>query len=759
MKRSRIVVPIGRAESVSRLVVGFNVLESHLLRFGFLPLRSLNARLTLATLALVVVSIWALAIYVGHIVHGDVQALVSEQQYRSVGLLAAEINDQLGTRIAALEAVARETGGATGADPAEAQYLLDHRPVLLSLFNGGVVFIAKDGRAIADAPPLPGRVGSNYLRNPDVADCLRDGRSRVGRAVMGRILKTPVFGLIVAVPDGSGQVQGVLVGLINMAKPSFLDRITAHGFGQTGHFFLVSLKDRLSITSSDPARIMQALPPLGEDPALDRMLTGQHSSLVYTNPAGQAALVSLTAVPLAAWAVVASLPTEEAFAPLHAMQRRMLWAALGLSLLAAALMWWLLQRQLAPLVQAAKHLAVAAATSSTGLPMQPLPIKRPDEIGLLIAGFNLLLAELAARELALADSEARYRVMIEQSPEPIAVHRAGRLLFANPALVKLLGGHSAQDLVGQPILSFIHPDEHPLALARVAQVAEGGLRLIPVEERYLKLDGSVIDVEVQGAMIEFDGAPAHLALVHDITERKQSRLELQAALAEKTVLLNEVHHRVKNNLQVVSSLMRLEAGRGVEAGTRQVLSDMQGRLRAMGLLHESLYRSGLFASVNLGAYVKDVAVQACRSQGRPAVRLQIDAQPLQVSVDQATPCGLLLNELISNAFKHGFADGRAGVLLVSLQPLTDNAPSASPTEGAIKPVQWRLRVEDDGIGLPADFDLAGSRSFGLQLVRDLAQQIGADLIVGPAPLAIFELGFTPQGEAPNEGPNEAPNEA
>ncbi|MCV2355828.1 PAS domain S-box protein [Paucibacter sp. B2R-40] len=720
-------------------------------RSSFLRMRTLNARLTLFTLALVVLSIWTLAIYVGRIVHKDVQALLSEHQLASVSLLAAEINDQLSTRLAALEAVANDARGAVetnaaGTDAAEAQSLLDHRPVLLSLFNGGVVFIAKNGQAIADAPPLPGRVGSNYLRNTDVADCLRDGRSRVGRAVMGRILKTPVFGLIVAVRDTGGKVQGVLVGLINMAKPSFLDRITAHGFGQTGHFHLLSPKHRLTITSSDPSRIMQDMPAAGADPALDRLIAGHQGSLLYTDPTGREALVSQKSVPLAAWVVAASLPTEEAFAPLQALQRRMFLAALALSLLAAGLMAWLLQYQLSPLVQAAKHLAVAAATSSTGLPLQPLPIKRPDEIGLLIAGFNLLLAELGERELALADSEARYRAMIEQSPEPIAVHRAGLLLFANPALVKLMGAQSAQDLVGQPLLRFIHPDEHARALARMAQVAEGGLRLVALEERYLKLDGSVIDVEVQGAPIEFDGAPAILALVHDVTERKQSRLALQAALREKTVLLNEVHHRVKNNLQVVSSLMRLEAGHGAEARTQEVLNDMQGRLRAMGLLHESLYRSGLFASVNLGAYLKDVAVQACRSQGSPAVRLQVDVASLQVSMDQATPCGLLLNELISNAYKHGFAGVQAGLLRVSLLPVA----AAEPSDGAQPATQWRLRVEDDGIGLPADFELESTSSLGLQLVRDLARQLGAVLTVGPLPLAIFDLLFVPQLELPKD---------
>ncbi|WP_310385637.1 sensor histidine kinase [Roseateles sp.] len=706
----------------------------------FLPLRALNTRLTLFTSALVVLSIWSLAIYVGRIVHDDMQQLLGERQLGSVVLLAAEINDQLSTRMAVLEIVAKEAAAfdvnaSAGAELA--QSLLDQRPVLLSLFNGGVVFIAAGGLAIADAPPLPGRVGSNYLHNLDVAASLQDGQARVGRPVIGRILKTPVFGVIVPIRAASGAVQGVLVGLINLAMPSFLDRISAQRFGQTGHYFLVSPKQRLSIISSDPSRIMQLMPPVGVIPAMDRFAAGHEGTLRYTNPVGVEVLVSLKAVPVAGWAVAATLPTAEAFAPLHALQRRMLLAALILSAVAGALMWCLLRWQLAPLVQASRRLALAAAASDNGLPLQPLPIERADEIGSLIGGFNLLLAELGQREVALGESEARYRAMIEDSPEPIGVHRDGKLIFANPALVGLLGGVSAQDLVGKPIFDFIQPDEHEKVLARIQQVAQGGLRQLRAEQRYLKLDGTVFDVEVQGAMIVFDGAPANLALIHDITERKQSRLALQAGLREKTALLNEVHHRVKNNLQVVSSLLRLEAGRSGQGRIQEVLSDMQGRIRAMALLHESLYRSGSFASVNLATYLRDLAVQACRSHGSSAVRLQIEMAALQVSMDQATPCGLLLNELISNAYKHGFADGRKGVLRIELQPLPGGEQRGQA--GA-----WCLRVGDDGVGLPADFNIQRSQTLGLQLVRDLAQQIGAVLTVGPLPLAAFELIFAPQ---------------
>ncbi len=711
-------------------------------------MRSLNTRLTLFTLVLFVASIWALEIYVGRIVHEDVRLLLSERQIGNVSLLAAEINDQLSTRMAALEAVAKEAaaeldstaGDGRGEDPAAAQALLDQRPVLLSLFNGGVVFIAKGGLAIADAPPLPGRVGSNYSYNPDVVASMNDGRSRVGRPVIGRILKTPVFGLIVPIRNAGGLTHGVLVGLINIAKPSFVNRISAQGFGKTGHYFLVSPKDRLTITSSDPSRVMQAMPDVGVNPAIDRLADGYAGTLMFSNPAGVEVLVSQMAVPVAGWAVAASLPTEEAFAPLRALQSRMFLAACVLSLLAGAAMWWLLQRQLSPLLQAAKHLALAAKTSATGLPLQPLPIKRPDEIGLLIAGFNLLVAELRQRELALAESEARYRTMIEQSPEPIGVHRDGIVIFANPALVRLMGGRSPEDLVDKPVHDFIHPDEHEQVQARVRQVvhgAQGEPGQALVEARLIKSDGAVLDVEVQGAMIVFDGAPAHLALVHDITERKQNRLALQASLRDKTVLLNEVHHRVKNNLQVVSSLLRLEAGRSEQARTQEVLGDMQGRIRAMALLHESLYRSGLFASVNLATYLKELAVQACRSIGSSAVRLQIEMTSVQVSLDQATPCGLLLNELISNAFKHGFAGAGAGVLRLSLQPVP----------GMAQAQLWCLRVEDDGVGLPADFAIERCRSLGLQLARDLARQAGGQLRVGPLPLAAFEMHFKAQIEA------------
>jgi two-component sensor histidine kinase len=165
---------------------------------------------------------------------------------------------------------------------------------------------------------------------------------------------------------------------------------------------------------------------------------------------------------------------------------------------------------------------------------------------------------------------------------------------------------------------------------------------------------------------------------------------------------------------------------------------MKGRILSMALLHESLYRSGTFASVDLGAYLKELATQSFRaSVVRPgAVRLQLELTSVQVEMDQALPCGLLVNELIANSLKHGFPGDHTGEVRVALQPI-DGGP------------KLRLRVSDTGVGLPADFESKRGKSLGLQLVSDMAGQIDGRLEIGPGPGAVFDVTFTPKHSEPN----------
>ena len=250
------------------------------------------------------------------------------------------------------------------------------------------------------------------------------------------------------------------------------------------------------------------------------------------------------------------------------------------------------------------------------------------------------------------------------------------------------------------------------------------------ETDHCRKDGSVLQVEVSGRSLNEGGRQYLLLIARDITERQLADEALRASLREKDALLKEVHHRVKNNLQVITSLLRLEGGRSAEPSTKLVLKDMQARIRSMALLHESLYRTGNFARVDLAEYLRQLATQLVKMQADSSmVRLVMDLSPLWVEIDQAIPCGLIVNELLTNCLKHAFVDGRAGEVHLLVRQESDG--------------EVRLQVSDDGIGIRGDFEAKRLKSLGLQLVTDLARQIGGHLEIGPAPRALFVIAFTP----------------
>ena len=365
----------------------------------------------------------------------------------------------------------------------------------------------------------------------------------------------------------------------------------------------------------------------------------------------------------------------------------------------------------------------------------PLVDSRGAVVGLF--GISRDITERRKMNQSLRDSEARYRTMTEHSPDAIVVHRAGRILYVNPAAVRMAGVASADDALGRRVLDFAPVDSRDEIgrLTRELFTSRNGWEIVEVQVR--RSDGSVIDVAVRGSAIEFDGAPAVQIAMRDISGRKRaqrallaSEAQLRGALNDKDALLREVHHRVKNNLQVIDSLLRMETRRSELDETRAVLQDMQGRIRAMAQLHEALYRSGAITGIDLSAYLRQLLNRTLQAQApRPGtVRLQLDLDPVQVEMDQATPCGLLVNELVSNCLKHGFADGRSGEVHVSLKRQPDSSALV-------------LRVSDDGQGLPQDWQARKQRALGLQLADDLGGQLGGQLLMGPGPAAVFTLHF------------------
>jgi two-component sensor histidine kinase len=195
-------------------------------------------------------------------------------------------------------------------------------------------------------------------------------------------------------------------------------------------------------------------------------------------------------------------------------------------------------------------------------------------------------------------------------------------------------------------------------------------------------------------------------------------------------LLKEIHHRVKNNLQVISSLLRLQSNKVANSAAESILQDMQNRVRSMALIHEHPYRSEHLAEVDLAAYLRQLCQQLFRALA-PApgtIQLRLETVPIRLGIDQAIPCGLLVNEMFSNALKHAFPHGRTGEVQVQLQFTADDS-------------SLRLRVADNGVGLPASLDPKQLQSLGLQLISDLTRQLGGRLEIGPGPGTSFAVVF------------------
>jgi two-component sensor histidine kinase len=211
--------------------------------------------------------------------------------------------------------------------------------------------------------------------------------------------------------------------------------------------------------------------------------------------------------------------------------------------------------------------------------------------------------------------------------------------------------------------------------------------------------------------------------------RKQTEETIRASLREKESLLKEIHHRVKNNLQVISSLLNLQSHQLDSPIAKAVLKDTQSRVRSMALIHEHLYRSENLAAVDMVAYLRQLCTQLFRTllSSPGTVKLNIDIAEFRLVIDQAIPCGLLVNELVSNSLKHAFPEGRTGEIRVELQPV----------EGGF----LRLKISDNGTGLPQGFELKNLTSLGLNLVSDLSHQMGGKLGIGPGPGAVFEVTF------------------
>ncbi len=486
---------------------------------------SLKIRITLTTLFVFLLSIWSLSYYASHTLRVDMERLLGEQQYSTVTLLAAQLNREMDERLRGLEVLATNVHPAIMENPTSMQTFLEQHPYNQGLFNDGILAYNSDGIAVATFPFAPERTGVDYMDRDYVIGALKQGQTTIGQPVIGRTLHTPTFVIAVPIRNFQGKVIGALGGLTNLSKPNFLDRITDNRYGKTGGYLLIDSEHRLIVTATDKSRIMEERLDIGSNPVIENFNQGREGSAVYTNAQGVEMLASFRNIPAAGWQLGANLPVSEAFAPISDMQRHMLLATLLLTLASWSLGWWLLKRQLSPLLTTLETLG---NMSDTNQPAHALPITKKDEIGQLIGGFNRLLETLRRSEEALKESELQFKEIFNEVP--IGYHEFGvdaRMTRVNRTELESLG-YTEEEMIGHFPWEFCEANviSQEAVRAKLAGTRPPGNNF---ERIFLKKDGTTVPMLVKDKLLlDRDGKITGIrSVVMDITQRKIAEDEIK----------------------------------------------------------------------------------------------------------------------------------------------------------------------------------------------------------------------------------------
>ena len=472
--------------------------------------------------------------------------MLSDQQFSTASFVALGLNEELENRIKSLEDIAASISPLMSGPSTLLQAFLEQRIVFQRLFNAGTFVTKMDGIAIADFP-LSSRIGVSYMDRDFMLTVLEEGKTTISRPVMGKKLAEPLFAVAVPIRNAQGKVIGSLVGGTDLSKPNFLDKIWQNNYGKTGGYLLVAPQYRLFITGTDKSYTMQPLPAPGTNPLLDRYNQGFEGSGIVVDSRGKEVLSSAKQIPIAGWFVVARVPTIEAFAPIHNMQRKMLLMTIFTTLLAGGFTWWMLRRQLAPMFEAVTTLAVMA---DSGLQPQPLPVVRQDEIGKLIGGFNGLLKTLVQREEAQVKNEERFRrvsSLISDVAYSCSLDSEGyySIEWMTGATEKICG-YSVEEITARKCWRFLVEEED------LPQFDQNTINLTPGSQRLCNLrirhkNGNVVWITSAAECVIVPGTLNSTLLYGcfvDITERKRAEGALLESAEKYQLLFNSANDAI-----------------------------------------------------------------------------------------------------------------------------------------------------------------------------------------------------------------------
>lgn len=301
---------------------------------------------------------------------------------------------------------------------------------------------------------------------------------------------------------------------------------------------------------------------------------------------------------------------------------------------------------------------------------------------------------------------------IEAAIHPITIlNMEGKLIYANPACVSMWGGESIEKFISLDLMSYwADPEKTAQEFGKFMEIGQQRF-ILPAK----RVDGHIFDAEGFSAFIkDAHGAPiAITSSFMDVSERLQQQRELEASLKEKEILLREIHHRVKNNLQIISSLLYFQSKKFADSQYADAFAEAQSRLQAMALVHEKLYQSPDLSKINMNGYVHTLVNHLVRSFSvGDRIDIEVVAQDIALPISKALPCGMILSEALTNIFKYAYPKDVKGRAIIQLV-LEGNGIS--------------LSAQDFGVGLPETVQPTMARSFGLQLIHNLVDQIGGHL--------------------------------
>jgi PAS domain S-box-containing protein len=334
-----------------------------------------------------------------------------------------------------------------------------------------------------------------------------------------------------------------------------------------------------------------------------------------------------------------------------------------------------------------------------------------DEEGNII-GIVMVFRDITERkqaEEALQESEEKYRALFESATDMIyMIDKNNKVLSANKAAVRLFG-KGLKEIIGKSIF-YLFPEKIATRfsknLKKVFEIGKPGFyeanMIVGRRESWISVNLSPVR-DPKGRIM------AVMGVTRDITEQKKRERQIKASLKEKEVLLREIHHRVKNNMQIISSLLKLQSQYIKDKPYADIFKESQDRIKSMSLIHEMLYQSKHLSKINFKEYIRVLANYLFRScwPSPCKIALKIESENVYLAIDNAIPCGLIIHELVSNSLKHAFSGSKEGEIKIALHSINER--------------DIELVVSDDGVGMPEDLDIRNTKSLGLHLVTILAE--------------------------------------